>query len=78
VGSVSLVDGVIEEVHTYEECKAVQMHHNNYLSPGAVDRINNYESGIFIVNEYGIETQWRTSVPDWVLRKIEEQITIIK
>lgn len=79
IGCVSLLDGVIEEVYTYEQAEAVGFHHHRYFSVSACEKINHYESAIFWVNDFSeIEGKWRCFVPDTILDDIKSQIEIKK
>ena len=73
IGCVSLLDGEIEETCTYEKFQLLK-YHELYLSHSACERIRENESAIFIVTDWGIEGNWRTSVPDWIIDKIHKQI----
>lgn len=49
IGCVSLIDGYIEEVHTYKEAKDADFHHTFIFSYSAYDRIETSESVTFFV-----------------------------
>jgi hypothetical protein len=75
-GSVSLLDGVIEEVHTMEEAEAADYHHSMYFSPEQVEKMANEENAFFFVENGVVQGDWRVSVPDSIIEKIKEQIKI--
>lgn len=74
-GSVSLIDGEIEEVHTYEEAEAEDFHHSSYFSDGQVEKMDNGENGFFWVEDGKIYGEWRDSIPDAILKRVAEQIS---
>jgi hypothetical protein len=77
IGCVSLLDGRIEEVYTYEQAKVVDFHHTRYFSVTACEKFNNYESAIFWINDFSeIEGKWRCFVPSNILDDIRNQIEI--
>jgi hypothetical protein len=75
-GSVSLLDGVIEEVHTMEEAEAVDFHHSMYFSPAQVEKMENGENAFFWVDDGKVQGDWRESVPKTIIKRIEEQIKV--
>lgn len=76
-GSVSLLDGTIEEVHTYEEAVMWDFHHSYYFSEEAQERMDNEESAFFYINGKDVDViDWRTEIPQWVKGRIKEQIEI--
>lgn len=75
-GSVSLLDGVIEEVHTMEEAEAVDFHHSLYFSPIQVEKMENEENAFFWVDNGEVQGNWRASVPKNIIERIKEQISI--
>lgn len=74
-GSVSLIDGVIEEVHSIEEAEAVDFHHSLYFSQAQVEKMEAGENAFFFIDGGKVEGDWRESVPKNIIKKIEEQIT---
>ena len=52
-GSVSLVDGRIEEIHTLQEAQAADFHHTFYFSPEQASKIDDGECGFFWITEDG-------------------------
>ena len=75
-GSVSLLDGVIEEVHTMDEAEAVDFHHSMYFSQAQVEKMESGENAFFWVDNGIVQGNWRETVPKSIIKKIEEQITI--
>ena len=73
-GSVSLLDGVIEEVHSYQEAEAADFHHSMYFSSAQVEKMANGENGFFFVEDGKVHGEWRESVPKNIISKIEQQI----
>lgn len=72
-GSVSLLDGKIEEVHTYEEAERAGFHHSLYFSDEQVEKLDSDDNAFFFVNNGKIET-WRDDIPQWVIGRIYEQL----
>lgn len=52
-GSISALDGVVEETHPYGRARENDFHHSFYFSEPAVERIGNGESLFFYVDEDG-------------------------
>ena len=75
-GCVSLLDGKIEEVHTYEEAEKCDFHHSLYFSAQALDRMEIGESAFFFVENGKVNPGCRNEIPDWVTAKIVKQIFI--
>ena len=75
-GSVSLLDGVIEEVHTIEEAEDADFHHSMYFSPAQVEKMENGENAFFWVDDGKVQGDWRESVPKAIIKRIEEQIKV--
>ena len=74
-GSVSLIDGVIEEVHSFEEAETVDFHHSLYFSQAQVEKMASGENAFFFIDGGKVEGDWRESIPNNIIKKIEEQIT---
>lgn len=72
-GSVSLLDGAIEEVHTYEEAERADFHHSLYFSDEQVEKLDSDDNAFFFVNNGEIE-MWRDDIPQWVIGRIYEQL----
>lgn len=78
-GSVSLVDGKIEETHTLREAQAADFHHTFYFSPEQALKIGDGECGFFWITEDGeVEAEWRKTLGRDIICGIKEQITIIE
>ena len=73
-GSVSLLDGVIEEVHSFKEAEAVDFHHSMYFSSAQVEKMANGENAFFFVEGGKVHGDWRESVPNNIINQIEKQI----
>ena len=74
-GSVSLIDGVIEEVHTYAEAENADFHHTLYFSPEQIDKMDGEENAFFCVDKGKIEI-WRDEIPSNIISEIKKQIII--
>ncbi|WP_312430946.1 hypothetical protein [Lacrimispora sp.] len=46
-GSVNLLDGKIEEVHSYLEAQAADFHHSLYFSQQQIEKMSNGECAFF-------------------------------
>lgn len=77
IGTVSVLDGWIDEVHTYEEASNYDFHHSFYFSPNAIEKIDDEESMVFWVDEDGINGEWsHGKIPQDIINNIEQQIII--
>lgn len=74
-GSVSLLDGVIEEVHTIEEAEAADFHHSMYFSQAQIEKMENEENAFFFVENGEVQGDWRVSIPESIIERIKDQIT---
>lgn len=75
-GSVSLLDGVIEEVHSFSEAEDADFHHSMYFSQAQIEKMENGENAFFWVENGSINGNWRESIPQSIIDKIREQIVI--
>lgn len=75
-GSVSLLDGRIEEIHTYEEARAADFHHALYFSPAQVEKMSAGETAFFWINAGKIEVAWRDIPSVDILPQIARQVVI--
>lgn len=75
-GSVSLIDGVIEEVHSIEEAEDVDFHHSMYFSQAQVEKMQNGENAFFWVDNGVVNGEWRDSIPKNIIDKIKAQIEL--
>lgn len=75
-GSVSLLDGGIEEIHTYEEAVAAGFHHSLYFSPAQVEKMDAGESAFFWIDNGNIEVAWRDTPSAHIVPEIARRITI--
>ena len=73
-GSVSLTDGCIEEIHTYEEAEAADFHHSLYFSQAQVERMADGECAFFCINYGHVEVYWRDNPGDAVAKQIAHKI----
>lgn len=73
-GSVSLLDGKIEETHTYEEAEDRDFHHSMYFTPQAQERMSADESAFFTVDENGKISGWSTEIPPKIIAEIQRQL----
>jgi len=77
IGVVNLLDGEIEEVHSYEEAERTDFHHNFYFSDSALEKIEDEEWAIFTAEKDKI-MDWTTKFSDEIKRKIKQQIKPVK
>lgn len=74
-GCVNLLDGKIEEVHTYEEAKAYDFHHSLYFTEKCIEGMSNGDMSFFCIGINGeIQGDWRMSISKEILAIIEEQL----
>jgi len=75
-GSVNLLDGTIEEVHSYQEAQAADFHHSLYFSEPQIEKMSNGECAFFWIESTGvIQGVWRDKINDELIKKIAKQIT---
>lgn len=75
-GSVNLLDGKIEEVHSYQEAQAADFHHSLYFSEPQIEKMSNGECAFFWIESTGvIQGVWRDKINEEIIKKIAEQIT---
>lgn len=80
-GSVSLIDGVIEEIHTYKEAQKADFHHSFYFSQAQIEKMDTGECAFFCVDRNNGEIytfRQIGEVPQKIIEKIKEQIVIEK
>ncbi len=59
-GSVNLLDGKIEEVHSYREAQAADFHHSLYFPQAQIEKMADGDCAFFWINEDGaIEGEWQ-------------------
>ena len=77
IGTINVMDGEIEEVHTYEEARDNDFHHSFYFSQPQVEKMTDGEVMIFWIAPYGIEAEWTMGKagPE-IVNKIKQQIEI--
>ena len=77
-GSASLLDGYIEEVHTYEDARNEDFHHSLYFSIPQAEKISNGENTFFWIEDDGtVYTDWRwEDAPPHIVAAIKSQLTI--
>lgn len=73
-GSVSLLDGVIEEVHTYEEAQSTDFHHSMFFSEEQLEKMQDGDNAFFWVDNGKVQGDWRDRIPAEIIDKIREQI----
>lgn len=83
-GSVNLLDGVIEETHSYHQAKINSFHHSMYFSETQLDKMGEGECAFFFIDsESGniyINPMCREHIEydeDFIINRIKEQIQII-
>ena len=75
-GSVNLLDGKIEEVHSYQEAQAADFHHSLYFSQAQIEKMAEEDCAFFWISEDGaIEGEWRETLGDSLILRLSEQIT---
>ena len=80
-GSVSLIDGIIEETHTYKEAELNDFHHSFYFSETQIEKMDNGECAFFCVDRKSGEIytfRQYGEVSNDIIEKIKEQIKIIE
>jgi hypothetical protein len=78
IGTVNVLDGEIEEVHTYEEAERNDFHHSLYFSQSQIDKIDNEECMVFWINSGGVQGEWTHGVvARSIVGKIKQQIEIV-
>ena len=75
-GSVSLLDGEIEETHTIEEAEDADFHHSMYFSQAQIEKMENGENAFFWVDNGNVYGDWRESIPQDIIERIKEQIKV--
>lgn len=84
LGSVNILDGKIEEVHTYNECKNNDFHHSFIFSEEQVNKMDEDECTVFYINngKILIDPIGRNNLDDMLKYqlegKIEKQIKLNK
>jgi hypothetical protein len=75
-GSVSALDGYIEEIHSYREAENNDFHHNLYFSISEIEKMRNEESLFFWVQDGKINVDWRTRGNQKIVNLIKKQVII--
>ena len=57
-GSVNLLDGEIEEVHSYGEAQAMGFHHSLYFSQAQVEKMAAGECAFFWIDNGQVDIDW--------------------
>lgn len=80
-GAVSILDGVIEEVHTYEEAKRQDFHHTFIFSEAMVEKIDTGECLFFSIEPNGVQLGWTDRLDQesqislaWIRARVEDQL----
>ena len=78
IGTVNVMDGEIEEIHTYEEARDNDFHHSFYFSQPQQEKMTDGEVMIFWIAPYGIEAEWTMgkASPN-LIHKIKQQIEMV-
>jgi len=76
IASVNIIDGEIEETHTYQKAADNDFHHSLYFSIDQLEKIENGECMIFWISEYG-DIQYHEKIAENIIDKIKKQIKII-
>lgn len=78
IGCANILDGFIEEVHTYEEAENYDFHHSFYFSKNMLEKIDNEECMVFWVEGSGVNGEWtHGKIPLNIIGIIESQINFI-
>lgn len=80
-GSVNVLDGIIEEVHTYDEAKRADFHHTFIFSEQQVEKIDSGDCLFFSVEPTGVVLGWTDKLdPEsqislaWIRARVEHQL----
>lgn len=76
-GSVNLLDGEIEEVHSYEEAQAMDFHHSLYFSEAQVEKMAGGECAFFWIDSGQVEVNWRERCDPAVAQRLTAQLSFI-
>lgn len=76
-GVVSLLDGWIEEVRSYEEAERAGFMHPLYFSKASNERMDRGESAFFWIEDGEVKGFWRQRIPKDIMYNIEKQIEIL-
>jgi len=78
-GLANIIDGYIEEVHTYEKAERAGFHHSLYFSPRALNLIKEQEAILFFAfNDGDIDLWIDWDSPDLSDDEAEELKSLIK
>lgn len=78
IGSVNVLDGYIEEVHTYEEAVENDFHHSFYFSSSQAEKIGQEECMVFWINDHTLNYEWTNGeIPSHIVSIILDQIQIL-
>lgn len=76
-GAVSVLDGQIEEVHSYKEAEEVDFHHSFYFSPESQELMRSEESAFFCVYSDGsilVNATGRNKLSEDQKRGLEQRV----
>ena len=74
-GCASIVDGHIEETHSYAEAKYYDFHHSFYFSEEAASRIDEGDSFFFWIDKGILRSGWKSAeVSTDLIKKVSDQL----
>lgn len=80
-GSVNVLDGIIEETHTYEEARRQDFHHTFVFSEQQVEKIDSGDCLFFFLEPTGVVLGWTDRLDQesqvslaWIRARVEEQL----
>lgn len=77
IGTANVLDGEIEEIHTYEKARSYDFHHSFYFSHSQIEKITNEECVVFWVND-DVVCEWRHGkAQQKLIDEIKKQIVIV-
>lgn len=77
IGSINILDGYIEEVHTYEKAAENDFHHSFYFSHDQLEKMRDEICLPFWIDRGTICGEWHQGkVPSHIITKIKQQIDI--
>jgi len=78
IGAVNILDGYIEEVHTFETAKDNDFHHSMYFSIPILDRQKRDEEVLIFWFENGVPYNWEGNITYNIKKAILSQVELIK
>lgn len=75
IGAVNILDGYIEEVHSFETASKHDFHHSSYFSDGVLDKQDD-DIRIFWFED-GYPYNWEEDIPSNIKEAIMSQVELI-